>query len=55
MSVDIDLSELPAAGSAASADRGGLESTQALRRLPRETPAHRPPAELIGALLRRRL
>ena len=55
MSVDIDLSELPATGSGASAERGGLESSQALRRLPSERPLHRPPLELIGALLRRRL
>jgi hypothetical protein len=55
MSVDIDLSDLPAVGSAASAERGGLESSPALRRLPPDTPVHRPPPELIGALLRRRL
>jgi hypothetical protein len=55
--VDIDLSDLASAAPTPAPDRGWLESSRELQRglRMRETPMDSLPAELIDALLRRRL
>jgi hypothetical protein len=57
LQVDIDLSDLSSAAPSPAADGGWLESSRELQRglRLRETPMDSLPAELIDALLRRRL